>query len=229
MNTGAMAVSGESIRENVKLGKNGSFGWMGSGYDPISMDTSDNARGARTNFKLGAGSVVISGSERRKNRGVAALSSLLEFKQMDSVTAAVDGVANALLTSSSQPNAPTSLETIISANDSIQSLSGASYTHWNSRGLASSKTAAPSTVSFAGGSFASQGVADWRRAWNNACDGSICPKAILTTDGIEEYYEGSLTPQVRFEDTRMGDLGFQALRFKQAPIFTDSYCTTGTT
>lgn len=228
MNSGAEAVSGESIRVNVKLGKNESFGWLGGGYDQISMDTSDTARGSRANFKLGAGSVVISGSEMRKNSGSAQVSSLLLHKQTDTVSSAVDSVAEAMLTSSSQPNAVTSLDTLISADDSVQGLSGSNYAKWNSRGL-STKGTASGSISFAGDSFASQGISDWRTAWMNSEEGSIKPKVILTTDLIAQYYEGSLTPNVRFEDVRMGDIGFQAIRFKTAPVFHDPYCATGVT
>jgi hypothetical protein len=224
----AESCSGESIRVNVKLGKNGSFGWMAGGYDPINMDTSDTARGTRANFKLGAGSVVISGSERRKNSGAAQVASLLKHKQEDSVSSAVDTVAEALLAGTSLPNSITSIDSIISANDEIQNLTGAStgFANWNSRGVSAKGTAAAS-ISFASGSFASQGASDMRAAWMGAEEGSTHPDCIVTTDLIHQYYEGSLTPDVRFNDTAMGDIGFNALTFKKAPIFHDPYCTSG--
>lgn len=224
---GAKSMTGESIRVNVKLGKNESIRWMTNGFSSISMDTSDTARGSRANFKLATGSVVIDGSTLRKNSGAAQITSILNHKQNDTTSSLVDAVAEALLTSSSEANAITSLGTIISANDSIQGLSGATFANWNSRGVSAKGTAA-SSVSFASGSFAAQGVADMRAAYMNAEEGSIKPNVILTTDTIYRYYEGSLTSQVRFEDLRMGDLSFQALRFKGAPIFHDPYCASGT-
>lgn len=224
---GAKSMTGESIRVNVKLGKNESIRWMTNGFSSISMDTSDTARGSRANFKLATGSVVIDGSTLRKNSGAAQITSILNHKQNDTTSSLVDAVAEALLTSSSEANAITSLGTIISANDSIQGLSGATFANWNSRGVSPKGTAAAS-VSFASGSFAAQGVADMRAAFMNAEEGSIKPNVILTTDTIYRYYEGSLTSQVRFEDLRMGDLSFQALRFKSAPIFHDPYCASGT-
>lgn len=224
---GAKQMSGESIRVNAKLGKNESFSWLSSGYSEISLANSDTARGIRANWKLGGGSVVIDGSTKRKNSGAGQVLSILEHKQNDTTSAAVDAVAEALLTSSSQPFAITSLGTLISANDAPQGgISGATFANWNSRGVSAKGTAA-SSISFASGSFASQGVADMRTAFMNAEEGSIKPNVILTTDAIYRYYEGSLTPNVRFEDLRMGDLSFQALRFKQAPIFHDPYCPSG--
>lgn len=218
--------SGESIRANVKLGKNESFQWLPSGYSETNIDTSDTARGSRANFKLGIGTVVISGSEKRKNSGAAQITSLLNHKETDTVSSMVDGVAEALLGSVSAPNAVTSLLAIISANDSLQGLSGATFSNWNSRGVSAKGTAAAS-ISFASGSFASQGVADMRTAFMNAEEGSIRPNAIVTTDAVYRYYEGSLTPGVRFDDVMMGDLGFQAIKFKSVPIFHDPRVPTG--
>lgn len=225
--TGAMQVSGESIRANVKLGKNESFSWLTDGYDTISMDTSDTARGTRANFKLGAASVTISGSELRKNSGDAAVADLLLHKQDDSTTAAVDAVAQSMLSTSADPNAVTSIDTIVSANDQAQGYSGATHPHWNSRGLSPKGTAAAS-ISFASGSFASQGGADMRACFMGAEEGSIRPSIILTTDLVHQYYEGSLTPGVRYMDVGKGDIGFKALSFKEVPIVHDPYVTTGT-
>lgn len=226
-NTGAEAVSGESIRINVKLGANDSFSWMAGGYDTINMDTQDNLRGTRANHKLGAGSVVISGSELRKNSGAEQVANLLLEKQDDAVSGAVDKVALDMLATSAVPNGITSLDSIISANDSIQGYSGASFQSWNSRGV-SAKGTTSGSISFASGSFSSQGVANMRAACMGATEGSNKPNAILTTDEIYRYYEGSLTPSVRFEDTRMGDIGFMALQFQTAPIFHDPYVASGT-
>jgi hypothetical protein len=224
---GAKSMTGESIRVNAKLGKNESFRWLASGYSEIDLSTSDTARGIRANWKLGGGSVVIDGSTRRKNSGGAQILSILEHKQNDTTSSAVDSVAEALLTSSSEPHAITSLPTLISANDAPQGgISGATFSGWNSRGVSAKGTAAAS-ISFASGSFASQGVADMRIAFMNAEEGSIRPNVILTTDAVYRYYEGSLTPQVRFEDLKMGDLSFSALRFKNAPLFHDPYMPSG--
>lgn len=224
---GAEAVTGESIRVNVKLGKNDSFRWLSSGFGEISLDTSDTARGSRANFKLGAGSVVIDGSTLRKNSGAAQIASILRHKQDDTVSSMVDYVGDAMLASSASPNAITSLLEIISANDEIQSLNGSTFTNWNSRGI-SDKGTAPGSISFASGSFASRGISDFRAAFMNAEEGSIKPNVILTTDSIFRFYEGSLTPQVRFESLNVGDMSFNQLRFKDAPIFHDPKVPSGT-
>ncbi len=121
---GAQEVSGESIRVNVKLGQNETFSWLAGGYDPISMNTDDNLRGTRANHMLGAGSVVISGSQLRKNSGIAQVTSLLREKEEDAVSGSVDKVAQDLLSTSAVANGITSVDTLVSANDAAPRVSG---------------------------------------------------------------------------------------------------------
>lgn len=227
---GAEASGGESVRTNVKLGTNGSARRLASGFGEFSTDTSDTARGSRSNWKLYGSTVIMSGSQVRKNSGAEQVINQLNYKQTDSVSALVDLVAEDLLTTSSQPNAISSLPTLIHAADTFQTLSGSTFQNWNSRGLQDKGTAAAS-ISFTPGttSFAAAGLSNWRTAYMNAEEGSIKPDAIITTDAIFRYYEGSLTPQVRFQDPRIGDLSFEALRFKQASVFHDPYCASGMT
>lgn len=225
-----MTAGGDSVRINVKLGKNGSARRLASGFSSISTDTSDTARGGRANWKLYAGSVIMSGSQMRQNSGSAQYMDQLAYKTDDSVTAMVDLVAQDLLTTNSQPNAISSIPSLIGANDSVHSLSGATFHAWNSRGQQDKGTAAGS-ISFTPSvpSFSSAGIANWRRAHINAEEGSIKPDAIITTDVIYQYYEGSLTPQVRFQNPRVGDLSFDSLQFKNAAVFHDPYCASGET
>ena len=227
----AQAGSGESIRVQAKLGKNGSARRLSNGYSEFSPDTSDTLRGGRANWKLYGATIIIDGSTKRKNAGSdTRIVDQLMHKQEDSVSALVDLVAQDLLSTSAQPNAITSIPTLIGANDSVQSLSGASFNNWNSRGMQDKGTAAAS-ISFTPStpSFSAAGISNWRTAYMNAEEGSIKPNAIVTTDSIYRYYEGSLTPQVRYADPRIGDLSFEALRFKGASVFHDPYCPAGTT
>lgn len=51
--------------------------------------------------------------------------------------------------------------------------------------------------------------------------------AIFTGQGVYEFYESTLTPQVRYTDTRSANLGFMNLLFKQTPIYWDFECPAG--
>ena len=227
--TAARATTGESIKVRVKLDSNGSARRLASGWSEFSSDTSDTVRGTRANWKLYGATAVMNNYERRNNRGSAQLADLWAHKQSDSTSALIDLFAQDIFSTASPANAVTSLDSIISANDTLQNASGATYTKWNSRGL-QAKGTAPGSVTFAGGSFVVTGLSNWRIASMNATEGGVRPNVMLTNDDVYRFYEASLTPQVRYKSDEMtGDIGFENLRFKNASVFHDQYCPSGTT
>ena len=65
-------------------------------------------------------------------------------------------------------------------------------------------------------------------AYHSASDsGSDRVDAIFTGQGVYEFYESTLTPQVRYTDTKSANLGFMNLLFKQTPVYWDFDCPTG--
>jgi hypothetical protein len=228
--TAARAMSGESIKVRAKLDSNGSARRMSSGYSSFSPDTSDTLRGTRANWKLYGATAIMSGLERRNNRGAQQLADLWTHKQTDSTSALVDVVASDLFSTASPANAITSLDSIVAAGStSLQGAAASTYSKWTSRGL-SAKGTAPASVSFAGGSFAATGLANWRKANLNATEGAVTPNVLLTTDDVYLFYEAALVPQVRFaSDTMTGQLGFSKLKFRDTTVFHDPYCPSGYT
>lgn len=67
-----------------------------------------------------------------------------------------------------------------------------------------------------------------RKAYNDPSEGTEQPTNIITTQTGYETYEGFLQDQVRYEDTAMGDAGFEHLLYKKAPIVFDRACPAGT-
>lgn len=228
--TAARAYNGESIKVRVKLDKNGSARRLASGYSAFSQDTSDTVRGTRANWKLYGATAIMSGLERRNNRGAEQLADLWMHKHEDATSALVDMFASDLFSTASPANAITSLDSIVAAGStSLQNAAASTYDAWKSRGL-SSKGTASASVSFTGGSFALTGPANWRTAHLNATEGAMTPNAILTNDDVYLFYEGSLTPNVRYRSDEMtGKLGFSRLQFRDAPVLHDSYCPSGYT
>jgi len=220
-------MTGESIEVRVQLDKSTSAKMMASGYESFNQDTQDTARVLRANWKLGSATAIISGEERRNNGGMNKIADLLEYKIREAVQGLVDLIAQDLYNGDGV-NEVTGLDTIISAADSIQNASGASYANWNSRGVSAKGTAAAS-ISFAGGSFAAQGVDDWIKAWMGASEGSVQPEFLLTDEDVYRYYEGSIAPEIRYSSLAVGDGSFRNLTFKGKPIFHDSYATSGVT
>lgn len=62
--------------------------------------------------------------------------------------------------------------------------------------------------------------------YNTVSRGSDSPDAIFTTQALYEKYESLLQPQLRFQDPKTADGGFQNLLFKTAPIMFDPVMTT---
>lgn len=125
--------------------------------------------------------------------------------------------------------AVTGLDSIISANDTVQSLSGATYSVWNSRGLSARGTAAGS-VSFTGGSFTTRGLSDFTTAYNNATEGMKAPNVILTTWDVHAFYENKLVQFERFTQangTAVGNPSFGGLAFRKASLFASPNATSG--
>ena len=65
-------------------------------------------------------------------------------------------------------------------------------------------------------------------AYHSSSDsGSDRVDAIFTGQGVYEFYESTLTPQVRYTDTKSANLGFMNLLFKQTPVYWDFDCPAG--
>ena len=66
-------------------------------------------------------------------------------------------------------------------------------------------------------------------AYNSSSDsGSDRVDAIFTGQTVYEFYESTLTPQVRYTDTKSANLGFMNLLFKQTPVYWDFDCPPAT-
>jgi len=218
----------ESIVVRANLGKNTSVKNKSGPWDTNNTTPSDTVRYSRAEWKFYSIPVVVSDHDLRVNVGPEALSSLLTHETENAMRSLADKIGDHLYNNSGAASAVSDLDSIISANDTIQGLSGSTYPTWNSRGL-SPRGTAPASVSFAGGSFAVTGLQNWRIAYNNASEGATTPDAAFTTWDLYGYYEGALQPQERFTNTTLADGGFVNLAFKKAPIFPDDKCTSGST
>lgn len=71
------------------------------------------------------------------------------------------------------------------------------------------------------------GLGPMRSLYNTVSEGNDQPTNIITSQAGFEAYEALLTDNIRYEDTKMGDAGFQNLMFKAAPIVFDRDNSTG--
>jgi hypothetical protein len=71
-------------------------------------------------------------------------------------------------------------------------------------------------------------VANWNTMYNRVSDGMEPPHFLLTSQTVFEYYENSQVGLIRYEDSRLGDLGFDTLAYKGKPVLWDPNITTTT-
>lgn len=64
-------------------------------------------------------------------------------------------------------------------------------------------------------------LTDMANVYNSASEGSDHPSIAITTQTGFEAYEALLTDQIRYQDTKMGDAGFQSLMYKNIPVVFD--------
>lgn len=228
---GKRVLTGATIEQKIRLGKNTTFGTLTDGYDTFDTTPQDNVRHLRFNWKLYGGTVNISGHEIDTNSSPEAVANMVESEMRDAVESLADELGSHIYTGSSIATRITGLDELINCaagTATIGGLSRTTYPALNSRGVSADGTA-PASIVFTPTttSFAAAGLANMRTAWNQSSDGNSQPQVILTTMTNHERYEGSLEPQHRFTSMALADAGIRALEFKQAPVIPDRKATSG--
>ena len=218
---------GESVTVRVTLGEHAGAKWSAGPYGTHNVAPDSNTRISTSNWKFLTHGLTIAEHELLINKGDAAIIDFLGSQTRSTIQAMGNKLSEAIYATTTPPLGITPLNVLISANDEVQTLSGANYVRWNSRGLSARGTAAAS-VSFMSGSFVAQGISDMRTCFNNASEGIIKPNVILTEHETHERYEGALQPQERFMGAvPVADGSFGALAFRTVPVLADAYCTSG--
>jgi len=212
---------GESIVEHLLYAANTTVNSY-SGAELIDTTLQEGHTIARYNWKQYAGTVGITGLERRSNMGEAQLIALLQAKisQLEmSFRNTMSEDAHATSSANSGKDL-TPIGLIVEGSDStVGSLSGGptgTFTWWTAEETASA------------GSFAATGLSKMRSMYNTLSFGNDKPDFCMTDQNVFEYYEKSLQPQERFTDNKVADAGFLNLTFKGIPIVFDRDCQSGT-
>lgn len=204
---------GESIVEHLLYESNSTVNSY-SGAGIIDTTLQEGMTIARFNWKQYAGTVGITGLEKRSNNGEERMINLLQAKMTQlemsmrdrmSVDSFSDGTGNGSKNIGG-------LALLVDSAGTVGGLSATTYNWW-----ASTETAS--------GSFATQGINDMRTMFNTISFGNDKPDFIVTTQAIFEFYEKSLQPQERFMSNKTADAGFMNLTFKNIPIVFDRDCT----
>jgi hypothetical protein len=186
------------------------------GYDLFDTTPQGGLGHAIFPWKQIAGTVTISGKERRINNGPEAFISLLntKFKQLEA--SFIRKFNEALFDTAPAAKAFNSLVEIVNNTDPSRGAMGGievADTDW----WESIVESGPVNLTSTAGVKQLNNVAN--RLWVN---GSM-PDFEFTTQANYEAYEALATEKIRFTDTRMADLGFQAIAHKTAEVVFDPF------
>lgn len=208
---------GTSLIVPIRYQRNTATGFY-DGFQTLDVTPQAELTAAQFKWKQAYGSISVSGREDRiQNKGKYEVIDLVKAKMQGGEQTLRKTLNDALFAASPASTDLGSLATSIDATSSIGDINSTTYSFWQSLVTTS-------------GSFAAQGRSDMLTTWNSLAvrepEGN--PDMIITTTTVHGFYEGSLTPQQRYEDTGTGDASFRDLMFKSTPVRYDAQCTSGT-
>jgi hypothetical protein len=165
--------------------------------------------------------IAISGLEEAQNNGKAAAINLLEAKVMQAEETLRNRMSKQLYGTLAAPDPAKdflSLDALIDATTPVGGIDPATA----GNGWWASFEAAVGAVDATGLEAA------LANAYHKSSDsGSDRVDALFTDQSVYEFYESTLTPQVRYTDTKTANLGFMNLLYKQTPMYWDFDCPVG--
>lgn len=156
-------------------------------------------------------SIFFTGPELAQNTGKEAVLSLLKARVTQAEMSVAEDLNRLLFLDGSGNSAkdPEGLAKLILANNTYAGIDRTVDTWWQAQ------------VTPAGGALS---LPLLRTLYNDVSEGNDQPSNFITTQSGFEAYEALLSDNIRYEDTKMGDAGFQNLMFKAAPITFDRAC-----
>jgi hypothetical protein len=184
-----------------------------SEWQQVAVTPQLTATAAQYDWKQLVATIAISGLEEAQNNGKEQIVNVLEAKIMqaeETIKTLLNGMLFGTASGTTSANDFNSLQTLIDSTTACGGITPATEPWWAS-------------VEASGGAVDAAGLeAALRSAYNRASDsGSDRVDAIFTNSWGFEFYESTLTPQVRYTDTSKANLGFQNLMFKNVPMFWD--------
>jgi hypothetical protein len=185
-----------------------------SGYDTLSIVPQDGITSAEYNWAQFGATVAIAGIEEAKNNGEASIIDLLEGKIQQAEETIVEKMDSMFFGDGTGNSGKDwlGLSALINSTGVVGGIDGSTDVFWRS-----ATDAAGEAIT----------LRKLTTVYNSASVGNDHPDVILTTQSLYEGYEALLQPQLRYQDTKTADGGFQNLLFKTAPMMYDNYQTAG--
>ena len=201
-----------------------------TGYDTLSLATSDTGTAAEFTWKQYQQPITIDGLTEFKNSGVNQLIDLLEAKVNQAEDTMIENL-NTMWFGDGTGNGGKDMNglgvLIGDESDAITTVGGidcslAANATWRSGVYRSAGTFSGSGTP----SATVNGINKIRTAMNTATRGTDKVDLILTDQSIYEAFEAQLNPLTRYEDVKAANAGFENFTYKSVPIMWDEQIPT---
>lgn len=208
---------GATIVQALMYAANGTAQFY-NGYDLLDTTPQEGFTGAQYKWKEAATSVSVSNREETiQNTGKSEVFNIVKAK-MDQAEMSLKSIINtALYNTAPAATAINSLPIMVDTTSTIGDVNSTTNSWWQALVTGS-------------GSFATQGLSDMTTMFNTLITrggGSLPVDLIMTTPTVHAFYEGKLTPNIRYEKTLTAEGSFTDLQFKTAAVRFDVACNSG--
>lgn len=193
-----------------------------SGYDTLNIGASDVLSAAKYDWSQVALHVTASGREIRMNNSEERMINLVKARVDVAMATASNNMSIDLYSDGALSNQIGGLANVIQ-NDGTGTVGGivsGTYTFWKNKFTEVSGTGT--------GTYAVLKTA-MNSEWLLQTRGNDHPDLIVMSHDFYTTYEGGLQDLQRYADAKLGDLGFQALKYKNASVIFDNNTNFGTT
>jgi hypothetical protein len=208
---------GLTIRRPVLYALNDTVGSY-DGYDPIDVTPQDGFGYAEYSWKQYAGSVTIDGKTEALNEGSARIIAILEAK-MEQLRLSTTEAMNTMLWGDGTGNSSKNflgLQAIVAATGVLGGIDSSTETWWKSNVQAGAISLATTA-----------GVKSLNSILNSLQLVHSKPDFEFTTQANFESYEALAVPNIRFNDVKLAELGFQAISHKGAELMYEGNVPSG--
>lgn len=200
----------------IAEGQAGSYGE----WDLINIIPQEGISAAQFPWRQLFASIAISGLEEAQNNGEEAIINLLDAKIGQAEETLKNRLSKMLYSDGTGNSAKDflGLAALVSDTGTVGGIDATDplNAYWKSVVV----TAAGATGAAIAGKMGA--------AFNAAGNGNDTVDGIFASQGAYELYESTLTPNVRYQDTKSANAGFSNLMFKQTPIYWDRDCPANT-
>lgn len=211
-------MGGRDIVVPIQISANTSVGSY-SDLDAIDVTRQDTDVRAIYPIRQNAGSLVVSGRERRANKGEAAIYSLMESKTSRLINDLREELARQAVSDGTGNGGKDILGlAAIVGTGTLATINPSTEPQWQPGGVASGNNR--HAIDTATG-FAASGLDTMNAIYNNLTQGQNAPDGIFFSKDAIEFYIDALDDNIRYNDVRVGDGSFQALQFRGTDCFFD--------